>query len=116
MLSYPARMARDGEGFVVSFPDIPEALTSGASREEALVMAADALTTAMDFYFEDRRPVPAPTDVCRTKQRVRPLHRRVRQPQTRETHRILLLHPQPVRAAQPPGAGTRAIADGGGPL
>lgn len=62
MLSYPARMARDGEGFVVSFPDIPEALTSGASREEALVMAADALTTAMDFYFEDRRPVPAPSE------------------------------------------------------
>lgn len=55
-------MARDGEGFVVSFPDIPEALTSGASREEALVMAADALTTAMDFYFEDRRPVPAPSE------------------------------------------------------
>ena len=55
-------MARDGEGFMVSFPDIPEALTSGASREEALVMAADALTTAMDFYFEDRRPVPAPSE------------------------------------------------------
>jgi antitoxin HicB len=61
MLSYPARLSRDGEGFMVSFPDIPEALTSGASREEALDMAADALTTAMDFYFEDRRPVPAPS-------------------------------------------------------
>jgi antitoxin HicB len=24
-------------------------------------MAADALTTAMDFYFEDRRPVPTPS-------------------------------------------------------
>jgi antitoxin HicB len=61
MLSYPARLSRDGEGFMVSFPDIPEALTSGASREEALDMATDALTTAMDFYFEDRRPVPAPS-------------------------------------------------------
>jgi predicted RNase H-like HicB family nuclease len=57
MLSYPARIQRDGEGFVVSFPDIPEALTGAATREEALAMAADALTTAMDFYFEDRRPV-----------------------------------------------------------
>jgi len=65
MLSYPARMARDGEGFCVSFPDIPEALTSGASREEALAMAADALTTAMDFYFEDRRPVPVPSQLKR---------------------------------------------------
>lgn len=62
MLSYPARLARDGEGFVVSFVDIPEALTGAASREEALDMAADALTTAMDFYFEDRRPVPAPSE------------------------------------------------------
>jgi len=61
MLSYPARLTRDGDGFMVSFPDIPEALTSARSREEALAMAADALTTAMDFYFEDRRPVPAPS-------------------------------------------------------
>src|SRR5262245_35912654 len=61
MLSYPARVVRDGDGFMVSFPDIPEALTSGASRAEALEMAADALTTAMDFYFEDRRAVPPPS-------------------------------------------------------
>lgn len=61
MLTYPARIARDGDGFVVSFVDIPEALTGAATREEALEMAADALTTAMDFYFEDRRSVPAPS-------------------------------------------------------
>ena len=46
---------------MVSFPDIPEALTGAATRDEALAMAADALTTAMDFYFQDRRPVPAPS-------------------------------------------------------
>ena len=61
MLSYPARIARDGERFMVSFPDIPEALTGAATREEALALAVDALTTAMDFYFEDRRQVPAPS-------------------------------------------------------
>jgi antitoxin HicB len=61
MLSYPARLRRDGDGFMVSFPDIPEALTGAATREQALAMAADALVTAMDFYFEDRRPVPAPS-------------------------------------------------------
>ena len=65
MLSYPARLARDGEGFMVSFPDIPEALTGGPTREKALEMAVDALTTAMDFYFEDRRPVPAPSQAKR---------------------------------------------------
>ena len=60
-LSYPARVARDGDGFMVSFPDIPEALTGAATKAQALEMAADALTTAMDFYFEDRRLVPAPS-------------------------------------------------------
>lgn len=61
MLSYPARIQRDGDGYLVSFPDIPEALTGADTREEALEMAVDALTTAMDFYFEDRRPVPPPS-------------------------------------------------------
>lgn len=65
MLSYPARVVRDGDGFMVSFPDIPEALTGASSREEALQMAADALVTAMDFYFEDRRAVPAPSALKR---------------------------------------------------
>ena len=46
---------------MVSFPDIPEALTGAPSRDEVIAMAADALTTAMDFYFEDRRPVPSPS-------------------------------------------------------
>ncbi len=61
MRSYPARIGRDGDGFRVSFPDIPEALTGAVAREEALALAVDALTTAMDFYFEDRRKVPAPS-------------------------------------------------------
>ena len=61
MLSYPARIVRDGDGFMVSFPDIPEALTGAATRQEATAMAAEALTTAMDFYFEDRRTVLMPS-------------------------------------------------------
>jgi antitoxin HicB len=62
MLTYPAHVTRDGDGFTVSFPDIPEALTGAPSREEALRLAVDALSTAMDFYFEDRRPVPLPSE------------------------------------------------------
>ncbi|SDR18878.1 antitoxin HicB [Paraburkholderia fungorum] len=59
MLRYPALIEPDGSGFMVSFRDIPEALTGGTSIEEARAMAADALLSAMDFYFEDKRPVPA---------------------------------------------------------
>ena len=65
MLSYPARISRDGDGFMVSFPDIPEALTGAPTKAEALEMAGDALTTAMDSYFEDRRAVPPPSVVKR---------------------------------------------------
>jgi antitoxin HicB len=61
MLRYPALFEPDGSGFVVSFRDIPEALTQGETLGEARAMAADALLTAMDFYFEDRRPVPSPS-------------------------------------------------------
>lgn len=43
------------------FPDIPEALTGGDTREEALAMAQDALVTAFDFYFEDRQEIPMPS-------------------------------------------------------
>ena len=61
MFRYPARIEADEAGFAVSFRDIPEALTSGATLEEAREMAADALATAMDFYFEDKRAVPLPS-------------------------------------------------------
>ena len=65
MFSYPARVTRDADGYMVSFPDIPEALTGAEERDEAIALAADALTTAMDFSFEDRRPVPLPSALKR---------------------------------------------------
>ncbi|RQQ64443.1 type II toxin-antitoxin system HicB family antitoxin [Burkholderia stagnalis] len=63
MLRYPARFEPDEEdgGYVVTFRDIPEAITQGDTLDEARSMGADALLTAMDFYFEDKRPVPAPS-------------------------------------------------------
>ena len=48
-------------GFVATFPDIPEAITQGETREEALNMAQEALEAALEFYFEDRRAVPTPS-------------------------------------------------------
>lgn len=61
-MRYPANFKESPEGgFVVTFPDIPEAITQGDTFEEAMEMAEDALLTAMDFYFEDNRPVPIPS-------------------------------------------------------
>jgi len=65
MLAYPARLQKTSLGYVASFRDIPEALTEGKTRQEAIEMAADALATAMDFYFEDRREVPPPSKTKR---------------------------------------------------
>lgn len=61
-MRYPARFDAAPEGgFVVTFRDIPEAITQGETETEAMSMAEDALLTAMDFYFDDRRQVPAPS-------------------------------------------------------
>jgi antitoxin HicB len=48
-------------GFVVTFPDIPEAITQGETQEEALAMAREALEAVLGFYFEDKRVVPLPS-------------------------------------------------------
>jgi antitoxin HicB len=45
----------------VTFPDIPEAITQGEDVEDALMHARDALESALEFYFDDQRPVPLPS-------------------------------------------------------
>lgn len=60
---YPANVKPDGDGWMVVFPDIPEALTAGSTHEEAIAMAKDALVTALEFYFDDRREIPEPSRV-----------------------------------------------------
>ena len=67
MFAYPVILKADkrGGGFVATFPDIPEAITQGDTAEEAVVAAKEALETALDFYFEDRRAVPLPSEAKR---------------------------------------------------
>lgn len=64
-MRYPFKMRRDGKYFLVTFPDLPEAITQGESEAEALKAAKDALETALDFYFEGGRIVPAPSALKR---------------------------------------------------
>ena len=47
---------------VVSFRDVPEAITQGDTFEDALDMAEDALRTAMEFYDEDGKTYPTPSE------------------------------------------------------
>lgn len=61
-MRYPAKLTQEEVGYLVTFRDIPEAITQGNTEEEAIQMAAEALATAMEFYFEDRRSVPMPSE------------------------------------------------------
>jgi antitoxin HicB len=61
MRGYPVNLRKDGKFVLVTFPDIPEAITQGDNRAHALEMAREALEVSMDFYFEDRRLVPMPS-------------------------------------------------------
>ena len=61
MLAYPINLAKEGKWLIVSFPDIPEGHTNGIGLKNALAMAADALETAISFYFDRGQAVPLPT-------------------------------------------------------
>src|SRR3989337_1451680 len=65
MFMYPVTLTPDNGGYVVTFTDIPEAITQGETEDEALTAAKDALESALEFYFEDKRPVPAPSKAKR---------------------------------------------------
>jgi predicted RNase H-like HicB family nuclease len=53
MFLYPVTLKRDRDGgFVVTFKDIPEAITQGETKVGALTAARDALETALDFTLK----------------------------------------------------------------
>ncbi len=62
MLSYPVNLELDtNNSLLVTFPDIPEAITAGDDEGEALLNGLDALETAIEMYFDDKREVPMPS-------------------------------------------------------
>ena len=61
-LAYPVSLDTQDDGSVlVSFPDIPEALTEGATEQEALAEAEDCLIAALGGYIRARRDIPQPS-------------------------------------------------------
>jgi antitoxin HicB len=60
-MEYVVRIEADGNGFLVTCPDIPEMGCGGDTREEALADAVDNLVTALSIYVDERRPIPTPT-------------------------------------------------------
>jgi len=60
-MEYPARFTLDKSagGFVVTFPDVPEAITQGDTIEEAMTMASEALELALTFYTDRWADLPS---------------------------------------------------------
>jgi len=60
-MQYPVTITPDDGQFTVTFPDVPEAVTFGETRDEALQRAPDALLTIFDAFMKDRRDIPVPS-------------------------------------------------------
>jgi antitoxin HicB len=62
MYNYPVTIDELQNGDVmVQFPDVPEAMTYGETREQALQWAQDALQVALSGYMDERRNIPRPS-------------------------------------------------------
>ena len=73
MFDYPVVLEEQPEGgFVVTFPDVPEAITQGEDEDEALLYAVDALETALSFYVDARKPLPKASKAKRGQRVVSP--------------------------------------------
>nr|WP_255581253.1 type II toxin-antitoxin system HicB family antitoxin [Caballeronia sp. dw_276] len=72
-------MERDSNNtFLVTFPDIPEAVSMGHDEDEALLNALDALESAIKIYFDEKREVPPPSKPKKDKRSSNYLHSWVR--------------------------------------
>ena len=58
---YPAFIAKDGDGFGVTFPDLPGCLTCADTAEEAISNAKEALEGFIYFAEKDGDVLPSPT-------------------------------------------------------
>jgi antitoxin HicB len=59
---YPYTVEQSDDGaWQVRFPDVPEALTEGATEAEARELAADALVSALGGLVKLRRVIPEPS-------------------------------------------------------
>ena len=61
MFDYPVTLTPDDGTVLVTFPDVPEAITFGHNEAEAKQQAVDALETALSLYINDHLPLPVPS-------------------------------------------------------
>ena len=72
-MRYAIRLKRDSNNsFLVTVPDLPEAITFGDTVAEAKAQAVDAIETAMMGRMADREPIQEPKTKGRTYVELRP--------------------------------------------
>jgi antitoxin HicB len=72
MFDYPVTLTPDDGTVLVTFADVPEAITFGADEDEALLNAVDALETGLSFYVDARKSLPAVSRPAAGQKTVRP--------------------------------------------
>ncbi|MBF0263125.1 MAG: type II toxin-antitoxin system HicB family antitoxin [Magnetococcales bacterium] len=61
-IRYPAILEpQEPNGFFVSFPDLEDTFTEGATQEEALRNASEVLTAMLGWRVDHGHPIPTPT-------------------------------------------------------
>ncbi len=72
MFDYPVTLTPDDGTVLVTFVDVPEAITFGTDEDEALLNAIDALETGLSFYVDARKPLPVASQPAVDQKTVRP--------------------------------------------
>ena len=72
MFDYPVTLTADGGTVMVTFADVPEAITFGMDEDEALLNAIDVLETGLSFYVDARKALPAASLPAAGQKTVRP--------------------------------------------
>lgn len=63
VMDYPVELLEDdNETVLVTFPDVPGAISYGVDEEAALANAVDALETIFSALIADRRDIPSPSE------------------------------------------------------
>jgi antitoxin HicB len=60
VIEYQASIERDGQGYLVVFPDLPGCITDGRTKDEALRNAREALSLYLEEARNPRWVIPSP--------------------------------------------------------
>ena len=64
MLAYPAQIEKQDDVYLVTFPDLENVMTYGASIEEALHNAEEALNGCIEADFERNFVIQSPSAIA----------------------------------------------------